>query len=667
MIVAKTETPPQDDPKLTYLYINPASLSIKEGNSYQFTYRAEDQDHDPITVTPSWSMNKSDAGTINASGNFTAGHIPGTYTNAVRLSTGSLSVFARVIVYQSPEEQIVLDRVEILDTNDLALSGFSIDEGDSKQFKAKAYDTNGNDITAQTSFTWNVNNYAGTINSNGYFIASYNPGFYSGAINLIGTYNDQTDIDLVSVLINEVQIPSYLSKVEIIPSSVVLNQGSSYQFSARAYDQNNNLLTSGVSYSWAVVNSSGTINSTGVFSTGSVDGTFLDTVRVRASMEGNIHYDYATVIINPIIIQATLDRVDILPSSINLSPYQSFDFDAQAYDTNNSPMFNDITYSWSVIAGPGTVNHNGLFESISNGTAVIQVIAFSGSIQRYDTATVNISGGTIMGELHHVVIDPQTVYLEPGKSVDFNAQSYDVNGNSIYAAYTWNSTSGTAGSISQSGYFTANYTVGTYYNAVKVKAYRNGVERYDYADVIVRESGDNYTFNIKADLHVVDENGGLAYPLDILQYTLTVTNKTSGGTANRLHNIYTTLDLPDYVSFISVTSATGGAGISSRTITWEAGTLQYGESKTLNLRVRINEDIPKGKIISAKAYVNADQLDSGLWVYANDITVIGGTASDEPLTPTGAWQWVLAAIVAMLATVLTRQLFRTRQLLNHYI
>ena len=765
VIVYKTDTPPPvDNPKLTYLYINPSTASVEEGGSQQFTYRAEDQDHNPIKVRSSWSMNKSDAGTINSSGNFTASNIPGTYTNAVKLSAGALSTYARVIVYKTPVIQPVLnrvevvpssivldqsssyqfnaraydqdnnlltsgvsyswavvnnggtiasngtfsagsndgtfadtvrvratmnsnivydyatvivnpiiiqatlDRVEILDTNNNALTSFNIDEGASKQFRAVAYDTDGRDVTTTTDLIWDTNSSAGIINSNGYFTASSNAGFYSEAISLTGTHKGQTKLDTVSALINEIQIPTTLNRVEVVPSSIVLDQSSSYQFNARAYDQDNNLLTSGVSYSWAVVNNGGTIASNGTFSAGSNDGTFADTVRVRATMNSNIVYDYATVIVNPIIIQATLDRVEILPSSISLSPYQVFDFDAQAYDTNNSPIFNDLTYSWNVISGPGTVNENGLFESSSNGIATIQVLASAGGIHRYDTATVNIGGGVVTGDLHSVVIDPQIIYLEQGSSADFDAQAYDINSNSVYATYTWTSTNNTAGSVSQNGYFTAGYTIGTYYNAVRVKAYRNGVERYDYADVIVRNSGgNNDTFNINANLHVEDENGGEAYPLDVLHYTLTLTNQTSSGTAGRLYNVRSTFNLPDYVTFVSVTSQIGGAGINSRTIVWEAGTLQYGQSKTLNLRVRINNNVPKGRIISAKAYVNADQLNNGLWVYANDIAVVGGTTNDEPLTPTGALQWLLAGIIAMLATVLTRQLLRTKQLLNYRI
>ncbi|MBU1082915.1 hypothetical protein KKE14_00525, partial [Patescibacteria group bacterium] len=47
--------------KLTYLYISPSTLTAKEGKSYQFTYRAEDENHNVIAVTPAWKVTNASA------------------------------------------------------------------------------------------------------------------------------------------------------------------------------------------------------------------------------------------------------------------------------------------------------------------------------------------------------------------------------------------------------------------------------------------------------------------------------------------------------------------------------------------------------------------------------------------------------------------------------
>ena len=375
-------------------------------------------------------------------------------------------------------------------------------------------------------------------------------------------------------------------------------------------------------------------------------------------------YDYATVLINPIIVQSVLDRVEIFPSSITLNTNQSFDFDAQAYDEHNNPMFSNIAYVWSLVSGYGSINQNGLFEASSiTGTAIIQIEASSGGLYRFDTATVTITGGTVVNNvLSYVVITPQIVHLEPGQSVDFDAQAYDISGFPISASYTWDVINSSAGSVSQSGYLNAGYTVGSYYNAVRVRAYKNGVERSDYADVIIRSVVDQ-NYYLDANLSAIDENGGDVRPSDVILYTLTLTNYQD----NRLTNVKTTLDLPEYTTFISVTSNDGSPGISGRAIVWNIGYLNVGETNTLNLRVRINQDIPTGRIISAKAFASANELDNGFWVWANNLQVEGGTDTPyQPLTPTGAiMNWILAAIVSLLATILTRRILHASQLVRN--
>ena len=659
-----------------------SSFSIDEGNSKQFKARAYDTNGDDVTSQTAfvWSINglfkSTDVGVITQSGLYTTGETAGFYSAAVRLvgtynSKSDLDTVSVTINSISQPPTISLDRVEIVNVDGLPLSSFSIDMGSSKQFDSRAYDTDGNDITAQTSFSWsiadNYNTYdVGVVSQNGLYITGNKTGFYSAAIQLAGVFKNKSDLDTVSVLINEEVLPvQNLTYVEISPTNVVLDANTTQQFSAKAYDQDNQLIIDGVNYSWSIVNGGGTINYTsGLFTAGSVDGIFSNTVRVRANMDDKTAYDYATVLINPIIIQSVLDRVEIFPSSITLNTNQSFDFDAQAYDEHNNPMFSNIAYVWSLVSGYGSINQNGLFEASDiTGTAIIQIEASSGGLHRFDTATITITGGTVISDvLSYVVVTPQIVHLEPGQSVDFDAQAYDINGFPISASYTWDVINSSAGSVSQSGYLNAGYTVGSYYNAVRVRAYKDGVERSDYADVVIRSVADqNYYLN--ANLSAIDENGGDVRPSDVILYTLTLTNYQD----NRLTNVKTTLSLPEYTTFISVTSNNGSPGISGRTIVWNIGDLNVGETNILNLRVKINQDISTNRIISAKAFVSANELDNGFWVWANNLQIEGGTDIPyQPLTPTGAiMNWILAAIVSLLATILTRRILHASRLVRN--
>ena len=538
-------------------------------------------------------------------------------------------------------------------------SSTTLDEEEGKQFTAISYDQN-NDVLSNVTYSWSVVNGGGSIGSySGYFTAGNIEGTFTNTVKVTAKLSGVTKYDFATVIVNEIITQTVLDRVEINPPSVILNEGAHQQFSATAYDQSGNIITGSVTYSWSVINGGGSIGSySGYFTAGNIEGTFTNTVKVTAKLSGVTKYDFATVIVNEIITQTVLDRVEIFPPSITISTNQSFDFDAQAYDNNNSPVFNDVTYYWSVISGPGSVNQNGLYSATdSTGTATLQVRATQGNINRYDTAIVTITGGSGDNILNYVTISPQTVYLYPGEAVDFDAQAYDNNGYPVSATYTWYVVDNNAGSINQNGYFIASNNIGSYYNSVRVKAYKDGRERSDYADVVIRTSHEDYSINTS--LVATDENGGTAKETDVILYTLRLTNNRN----NRLTNVETTFALPNNTSFVSATSTSGAPRISNRTISWSAGELAVNQTKTMSLRVQINSNVPRYTVISGKTFVQATELDTGMWVYANDITV-AGTGPTEPLTPTGVMNWLLAIIISLLATVLTRKIFYTRRLLN---
>ncbi|MBU1083276.1 hypothetical protein KKE14_02460, partial [Patescibacteria group bacterium] len=614
-------------------------------------------------------------GSITQTGYFTAGHNIGTYNNVVKLTAtspnGALEVYARVIVTKGDTPVATLFRVEIIDNVGSSISSFSIDPNYSKQLYPRAYDTSGNDITSVTSFVWSIESgynstEVGTITQSGLYSAGNRAGYYANAIKLSGSYNGKTITDAVSVTINQTEEEIILTSVVVYPANTVLDPHQTRQFTATAYDQYNRIINSGVDYIWSVIHSGGSIEPyTGLFTAGTTSGTFDSTVKVRASMGssigGQVVYAYATVTVNSIIVQTALDYVEAYPSSITISTNQSFDFDAQAFDTNHSPLFSSVSYSWRILSGSGSISQNGLYQaSDTTGTITVEVKAMQGSIERYDTATVTVTGGYYNDELSYVTLAPQTVTLNTGASTYFSAQAYNTSGDAVSASYTWDVVNSQAGYINQSGYFTASNNIGTYYNTVRVRAYRNGIERSDYADVIVRTGGSDNNYGIDATLSGIDDNGGSALENDVLAYTLRITNNRS----TTLSGVRATFDVPEYTKFISASSGSGAPTINNRTITWTlSNSLMPYESKTMTVRVVINSVVPRNTLVRAKAFVSANEVSNGIWVYANDITV-AGSGSTDPLTPTGALNWLLMAIASLLATIATWKVLQIRNKLR---
>ena len=87
-------------PVLTTITVTPNPATVIAGQTQQFTATGQDQNGNPITVTPTWSV-VNGGGSINASGLFTAGLLTGTFNNTVQATSGAVSGNATVIVTSS--------------------------------------------------------------------------------------------------------------------------------------------------------------------------------------------------------------------------------------------------------------------------------------------------------------------------------------------------------------------------------------------------------------------------------------------------------------------------------------------------------------------------------------------------------------------------------------
>ncbi len=183
--------------------------------------------------------------------------------------------------------------------------------------------------------------------------------------------------------------PNPLDHVIVSPTSTTLPVGGSQQFSARAYDSDNQTL-SNVTFFWLVTSGGGTINSDGLFTAGSVPGTYIDTVEVVA-IQGTITA-VATANITVTGEPGTLHRVSLTPKTVTLVPGDTQKFSAQAYDINNVAI-TGYAYTWSVVNGGGTINTSGLFTAgATTGKFVdtVQVFADNGTDNGTARATVTI-------------------------------------------------------------------------------------------------------------------------------------------------------------------------------------------------------------------------------------------------------------------------------------
>ena len=181
-----------------------------------------------------------------------------------------------------------------------------------------------------------------------------------------------------------------LHSVQLAPNNPILVVGTTQQFGAQAYDESNQALTN-VNYFWLVTAGGGTISSTGLFTAGSVPGTFTNTVEVIAAQGTIVKTAGVTVIVTG--TPGPLDHVQVTPASATIIPGGTKLFAAQGYDAANIPIAG-LNYTWSITAGGGTMDTTGLFTAGTTAgtfTGTVQAATIQGAITKTGNATVIIA------------------------------------------------------------------------------------------------------------------------------------------------------------------------------------------------------------------------------------------------------------------------------------
>ena len=196
--------------------------------------------------------------------------------------------------------------------------------------------------------------------------------------------------------------------------------------------------------------SGGSINSAGMFTAGSVLGTFSNTITATVgSIAGT-----ATIIVT----SGPAATITISPPSATVATGGTQLFTAVVRDAAGNILA--IAPNWSTTAG-GSINSSGLFTAgTTAGLFANAVTASIGSI--VGTASVTISSGAMTS----VTVTPNPQVLAPGASQQFTAVGRDANGNVVAFTPTWSVQAG-GGTINAGGLFTAGAVASTFANTIR--------------------------------------------------------------------------------------------------------------------------------------------------------------------------------------------------------
>ena len=386
-----------------------------------------DADGRVVAITPTWSVVAS-GGTINSSGLFTAGSVPGLFANTVMAAVGTISGRASITVTPGVIATIVI----VPNPVTLAVTA-------KQQFIAVAKDAAGNIVNFTP--TWTIVAGGGTIDSVGNFTAGPTPGTFTNTVQ--ASNNAIKAFATVNVTIGP------LASITVTPNPDTLIVNAKQQFVAVGKDVSGNVVA--FAPVWTVVNGGGVIDGGGLFTANAIPATYLNTVKATSgALSGT-----ATVVVTA----GALFKITVLPNPATMTLSATQQFTATGADAAGNPIA--ITPTWAVVASGGVITQTGLFTAgLVSGTFTNTVRASFGGIQGFATVIVT------SGPLASITVTPNPVFMPTNSTQQFVAVGKDANGNVFVINPIWSVING-GGLIDNTGLFSSGAVAGTFNNTVQ--------------------------------------------------------------------------------------------------------------------------------------------------------------------------------------------------------
>ncbi|HEX8434330.1 MYXO-CTERM sorting domain-containing protein, partial [Archangium sp.] len=309
--------------------LSPSRPSLPMGSTVQFTARAEDAYGNERPSRPRlWSAEAS-AGSITATGLFTAGTTPGLYSGAVQVEVDGVKASTDVVL--TPR----VARVEVSRVGSAPVAA-----GGSATFQARAFDSWGTEVK-DVSFAWSARSAVGAIDSSGKLTVSCVPGTVASGVTATASgVSGSADVTIA---------PGAAVHLAVVPSTVTLVAGGSTSFKAWGMDTCGNALSPSVG--WQVVAGGGSVNAAGLFTAGTRAGFWPQTVRISS---GSL-----SALANVLVIPGPTARVELSPLAPSVRAGASVQLTARALDAHGNER--PARAQWASEAAAGSVTEEGLF------------------------------------------------------------------------------------------------------------------------------------------------------------------------------------------------------------------------------------------------------------------------------------------------------------------
>ena len=407
--------------------VAPATAFLSAGAAFGFEAFAVRNDGSDRPLAVEWTAT---GGTISSNGVYTAGNVPGQYRiiGSYRLSsTEVLSDTASVEVGAAPPPAATLTALTVLPDTSLQV-------GSSAQFRVVATWSDGSSATP--ALKWSAS--GGSIDAAG----RYTAGSTAGAYRVIASQQNGTKADTASVTLTAAPVIT-VTGFTIAPQTDILAAGSTRQFSATLNWSDGESHPANISW----VSAGGTITQNGLYTAGSVAGTFLIVATCSCGAA-----DTASVTIPQAAPPAaTLTQLVLSPSAATIPKGATQQFVVTATWSDGSSTVPPVTFTPT----GGTVTPSGLYTAGNTAGTYRLIVQHQGGTKA-DTSVITVPSAVTLSQL---TLTPATVTLAPGGTQQFVATGSWSDGSSVAPSVTYTATGGT---VSAAGLYTAGSATGTF-------------------------------------------------------------------------------------------------------------------------------------------------------------------------------------------------------------
>lgn len=285
-----------EPPEVDRVAVEPMTATIEEGEMQQFNATAYDADDMEITgKTFTWQTASTTVATIDGMGLATG---VGGGSTTITATVDEVSGTARLTVTGEPDpDPDPPDTPDPPDPPDpppppppppppvvasvtVSPPSASIEEGDTRQFTARALDSDNAEITGKT-FAWSSSNTTvATINSSGLATARN-----AGSTMISATVDGVSGEATLTVTEPPPPPPPVVDRVTVSPSSPSIEEGGTQRFTATAYESDNTVI-SGKSFAWTSSTTSVATVSPSSGTATTATGVSAGSTTITASVDG---------------------------------------------------------------------------------------------------------------------------------------------------------------------------------------------------------------------------------------------------------------------------------------------------------------------------------------------------------------------------------------------